>query len=120
MWPLGTRRMEGQGRRSVSNAIQEFAGHHPQPGRDGRLDELDLFVSPSASGSFVTHDDMVVKALSWALRERTRHDPSAVAGFVDRHSTDIAPRVRRDVMHKLTTGVKSRWQQGRPAGRRLG
>ena len=65
------------------------------------------------------HDDMVVKALSWALRELARHDPAAVSGFLDRHSTDIAPRVSRDVMYKLTTGVKSRRRQGRPAGGRL-
>jgi 3-methyladenine DNA glycosylase AlkD len=64
-------------------------------------------------------DDMVVKALSWALRELARHDPSAVAGFVDKHSTDIARRVRREVMNKLTTGVKSRRHQGRPPGSRL-
>lgn len=62
---------------------------------------------------------MVVKALSWALRELARHDPSAVAGFVDKHSTDIAKRVRREVMNKLTTGVKSRLHQGRPPGSRL-
>lgn len=61
-------------------------------------------------------DDMVVKALSWALRELARHDPSAVAGFVDRHATHSAPRVRREVVNKLTTGVKSRPRQGRPGG----
>jgi hypothetical protein len=38
---------------------------------------------------------------------------------VDKHSTDIATRVRREVMNKLTTGVKSRRHQGRPAGSRL-
>jgi len=63
-------------------------------------------------------DHMVVKALSWALRELARHDASAVAGFVDRHATDIAPRVRREVVHKLTTGFKSRPRQGRLAGPR--
>lgn len=61
-------------------------------------------------------DDMVVKALSWALRELARHDPSAVAGFVDRHATHSAPRVRREVVNKLTTGVKSSPRQGRPGG----
>ena len=64
-------------------------------------------------------DDMVVKALSWALRELARHDPSAVAGFVDGQATDIALRVRREVVNKLTTGVKSRPRQDRPAGPRL-
>jgi 3-methyladenine DNA glycosylase AlkD len=52
-------------------------------------------------------DDLVVKALSWALRELARHDPAAVAAFIDRHGTDIAPRVRREVTSKLTTGLKN-------------
>lgn len=56
MRPLGTRRMEGQGSRSVSSATKS---------------------SPAT-------------ATATALRELARHDPSAVAGFVDRHSTDIA------------------------------
>lgn len=53
-------------------------------------------------------DDMVVKALSWALRELCRHDAAAVAAFVEEHSADIAPRVRREVASKLATGRKSR------------
>jgi 3-methyladenine DNA glycosylase AlkD len=52
-------------------------------------------------------DDMVVKALSWALRELSRHDPGSVAAFVEAHSADVAPRVRREVASKLTTGLKS-------------
>ncbi len=52
-------------------------------------------------------DDMVVKALSWALRELARHDPAAVTAFIEEHSTVIAPRVRREVTSKLTTGLKS-------------
>ena len=51
-------------------------------------------------------DDMVVKALSWALRESIRHDPDAVAGFLDDHAADLAPRIRREVTVKLTTGRK--------------
>jgi 3-methyladenine DNA glycosylase AlkD len=53
-------------------------------------------------------DEMVEKALSWALRELVRHDAAAVAGFVDDHRTEIGPRVRREVTSKLTTGLKSR------------
>ncbi len=51
-------------------------------------------------------DDLVVKALSWALRELVRHDPGAVAAFLDRHDADLAPRVRREVTSKLTIGLK--------------
>jgi 3-methyladenine DNA glycosylase AlkD len=50
-------------------------------------------------------DDMVVKAMSWALRELIWHDPAAVRRFVAGH--DVAPRVRREVTNKLGTGHKN-------------
>jgi len=49
-------------------------------------------------------DDMVVKALSWALRELTKADRRAVQTFLETH--DLAARVRREVTHKLVTGKK--------------
>ena len=49
-------------------------------------------------------DDMVVKALSWALRELSVHDPAAVRAFLADH--DLAARVRREVTNKLQTGLK--------------
>ena len=49
-------------------------------------------------------DDMVVKALSWALRELIVWDPEAVRSFLASH--DLAPRVRREVTPKLETGRK--------------
>ena len=52
-------------------------------------------------------DDMVVKALSWALRELARHDPAAVRGFVQAHGAGLAARVRREVDNKLRTGLKN-------------
>ncbi len=51
-------------------------------------------------------DDMVVKALSWALRELAKRDAAAVATFVRRHAARLAPRVRREVRNKLETGRK--------------
>lgn len=51
-------------------------------------------------------DDMVVKALSWALRELAKRDPPAVRAFLSRHEA-VAPRVRREVLNKLTTGLKT-------------
>ena len=55
----------------------------------------------------VDTDDMVVKGLSWALRELTERDPDAASGFLDRHDDVIASRVRREVRNKLSTGLKN-------------
>ena len=52
-------------------------------------------------------DDMVVKAMSWALRELARRDPAAVRQFMQAHAGELAPRVRREVENKLTTGLKN-------------
>ena len=51
-------------------------------------------------------DDMVVRALSWALRELVVWDPGAVRRFLDDHREVLAGRVRREVRHKLETGRK--------------
>jgi 3-methyladenine DNA glycosylase AlkD len=51
-------------------------------------------------------DDMVVKALSWALRELSKRDPQSVARFLREHESNLAPRVRREVRTKLETGRK--------------
>jgi 3-methyladenine DNA glycosylase AlkD len=53
-------------------------------------------------------DDMVVKGLSWALRELVVWDPVAVRRFVADHDDRIAARVRREVTSKLETGLKQR------------
>ncbi|MCP4659525.1 MAG: DNA alkylation repair protein [bacterium] len=52
-------------------------------------------------------DDMVVKALSWALRELAKRDPEAVREFLDEHRGTLAARVVREVTNKLTTGLKN-------------
>lgn len=52
-------------------------------------------------------EDMVVKALSWALRELAKREPGAVKEFVERHNDGLAPRVRREVNTKLKTGLKN-------------
>lgn len=52
-------------------------------------------------------DDMVVKALSWALRELVRHDLQAVLEFLAEHEDVLAARVKREVRNKLTTGLKN-------------
>jgi len=52
-------------------------------------------------------DDMVVKALSWALRSLVEWDPDAVRGFLAVHGTQVPARARRETTHKLETGRKS-------------
>ena len=53
------------------------------------------------------HEDMVVKGLSWALRELVVHDAKAVEEFLTEHEADLSARVKREVRNKLTTGVKN-------------
>jgi len=59
------------------------------------------------------HDDMVVKGMSWALRELSLSDRPAVERFLNRYEDRLARRVTREVRHKLETGLKSgRKQKG--------
>jgi hypothetical protein len=53
------------------------------------------------------HDDMVVKALSWALRVLVVHDAGAVRCFLAGYEDRLAARVKREVRNKLTTGLKN-------------
>lgn len=52
-------------------------------------------------------NDMVAKALSWALRELIPHDTRAVQAFVSSYKRVLARRVVREVTNKLTMGVKN-------------
>ena len=52
-------------------------------------------------------DDMVVKAVSWALRELAKRDPDAVREFLNRNRGHLAARVIREVDNKLSTGLKN-------------
>lgn len=53
------------------------------------------------------HEDMVVKALSWALRALVVHDPDAVKDFLVEYDSVLAARVKREVRNKLRTGLKN-------------
>jgi 3-methyladenine DNA glycosylase AlkD len=50
---------------------------------------------------------MVVKALSWSLRELAKRDHVRVRAFVAEHEKRLAPRVLREVRNKLNTGLKN-------------
>jgi 3-methyladenine DNA glycosylase AlkD len=52
-------------------------------------------------------DDMVVKAMSWSLRELAKRDAAAVKAFVNEKRKELAPRVIREVENKLFTGLKT-------------
>ncbi len=52
-------------------------------------------------------DDMVVKGMSWALRDLSKRDRAAVEKFLEEHEGELAARVKREVRNKLTTGVKN-------------
>lgn len=53
------------------------------------------------------HEDMVVKAMSWALRELVVHDPDAVWAFLRAYDDRLGARAKREVRNKLTTGLKN-------------
>ena len=53
-------------------------------------------------------DEMVVKAMSWALRALAQRDSDAVRQFIDEHEARLPALVRREVRNKLATGRKSR------------
>jgi 3-methyladenine DNA glycosylase AlkD len=50
---------------------------------------------------------MVVKALSWALRELAKRDPGAVRKYVAARKDVLPALVLREVQNKLTTGLKN-------------
>jgi 3-methyladenine DNA glycosylase AlkD len=52
-------------------------------------------------------DAMVVKAMSWSLRELAKRDPTVVAAFLLKEEDRLSSRVKREVLNKLRTGVKS-------------
>ncbi|HLJ52513.1 MAG TPA: DNA alkylation repair protein [Rhizomicrobium sp.] len=52
-------------------------------------------------------EDMVVKALSWALRVLSSHDAPAVRAFLHKHDARLAARIKRETANKLRTGKKN-------------
>lgn len=53
------------------------------------------------------HQEMITKALSWALRELAKVDRDPVAVFINTNRDRIHKRVLREVMHKLDFGTKN-------------
>jgi 3-methyladenine DNA glycosylase AlkD len=57
----------------------------------------------------LVHDrnDMVIKAMSWALRELAKRRPESVYSFLAQYEDKLASRVSREVRNKLNTGLKN-------------
>lgn len=53
------------------------------------------------------HQDMIVKALSWALRELAKIEPEAVEDFIQENKESLHSKVLREVTAKLETGRKN-------------
>jgi 3-methyladenine DNA glycosylase AlkD len=62
-------------------------------------------------------EDMIEKAVSWALRYLSQKDRGAVVGFMEEHGGQFCARVRREVRNKLATGLKSGRASARSAPR---
>ncbi len=56
-------------------------------------------------------NDMVIKAMSWALRELVPHEPKKVIEFLNENEKSLSARVKREVRNKLNTGLKNPRQQ---------
>ncbi len=52
-------------------------------------------------------DPVVVKALSWALRELAKREPAAVRAHLAAEAATLPALVRREVGNKLATGLKN-------------
>lgn len=52
-------------------------------------------------------DDMVVKAMSWVLRDVSKAHPKVIRDFLKKHEDVLAARVLREVRNKLEYGVKN-------------
>jgi 3-methyladenine DNA glycosylase AlkD len=53
------------------------------------------------------HDDMIEKAMSWALRELVPYDVPAIEAFIQTHQAVLGKRILREVRNKLNTGLKT-------------
>ena len=52
-------------------------------------------------------EKLIVKALSWAIRELSKSDKPAVESFMNKYEAKIAPLARREIFTKLQTGRKN-------------
>lgn len=123
-WPLIPLPVTWQGPRGVRSRFpmpRSSAG--PVPMTDGAAEQLSSTVplnlesrrgtgDPSRTLDVCTlpvkdRDDMVVKSLSWALRELVKRDPESVRSFLAERQHELALRGLREVNNKLGSGLKN-------------
>lgn len=51
-------------------------------------------------------EDMVIKSLSWALRELAKRDVKPVQDFIKEYEKILSPKIKREVEKKIETGKK--------------
>ena len=52
------------------------------------------------------HNEMIIKALSWALRELVKVDKKPVIDFIEKHEAKLSKKVLKEVKNKLEFGKK--------------
>ena len=83
--------------------VSTVALNRPADGGSGDAGRTLAICRPLAAD----RDDMVEKALSWALRVLAKTDPPAAAAFLRDEDERLAARVKREVGNKLRTGFKN-------------
>ena len=53
------------------------------------------------------HEDMIIKALSWALRELAKVEKQPVIDFIDNYKDKLHKKVLREVSNKIEIGTKN-------------
>ncbi len=54
-----------------------------------------------------SREKMIIKAISWVLREGTKSHPDKIRAFIDRYESDLHSSVLREVRNKLDKGLKN-------------
>ncbi|TKJ40631.1 hypothetical protein CEE37_06610 [candidate division LCP-89 bacterium B3_LCP] len=54
-----------------------------------------------------SREKMIVKAISWALREGSKSNPDKIREFIERHSEELHSSILREVRNKLDKGLKN-------------
>ena len=52
-------------------------------------------------------EDVIIKALSWGLRNALNRDQAAVIQFLEQNNDRLAARIKREVKHKLQTSMET-------------
>ena len=53
------------------------------------------------------HEDMIIKALSWSLRELAKVEKQPVLEFIDKYKDQLHKKVLREVSNKIESGKKN-------------